>query len=198
MDDYTKIQIEYFQESLDYLEKCTKTLYQGKGINLNSKRFFVRPKLNPQLYLDNNRQIKKELRSLDKIFLMPELGQFFETNVRSTVHIDEFINYAEDSRKWIARQIEELSFPKVNNQTEGIVEKLEQSSVIKQRFSNGELKNLCAKAARKIRLVKGEKLTGDKIEKVCKEIENMIGKPVNKSSVASELRDKLGYKNRIY
>lgn len=111
MDDYTKIQIIYFQKSLDYLETCIKILYQEKEINFNAKRFFVRPKFKSQFYLDNNKQIKDEFRVLDKIFLMPEFSQFFETNVRSTVHIDKYIQYANESRIWLAKLLENLMFP---------------------------------------------------------------------------------------
>lgn len=197
MDDYTKIQIEYFQESLDYLEKCIKTLYQIKGINLDSKRFFVRPKLNPQLYLDNNRQTKKELLSLDKIFLMPEVGQFFETNVRSTVHIDEFIKYAEDSRKWLVEQIVKIRFPESSTNIDEKSTKLIPTPSLRNRFKRNELKALCSKIAEDLKLIKGDELTQNNILEVCKRLEEMNYVVIEKS-VATALRDKLGYRKEKY
>lgn len=106
-------------------------------------------------------------------------------------YINKIGETAGNAMEWIDTEIKNLE-TKLTMKDSNV-----DSSKTGRRFKRKELKKNCKEIAIEIGLVKEEELTQSKIDKVCALLERK-GFVVNNKSVGTVLREKLGYKKKIY
>jgi hypothetical protein len=196
MSYMNQIQIEYLQELLYCTENLIGSLKQADLINNTSGRDFVQPILRPLLYLDSNKHIIKKYMSLEFVVLMPEYYRFYTHKVPGSICIVDYILYAEGYKLWITEQIQILKCPESINQTINQIEGNVQNRILR-KFKRNELQEALKPIAEEMGLNKGEELKQESIIEICKRLKKQ-GYITIEKSVATALRDKLGYKKEKY
>lgn len=197
MNSQIKLHLNYFQKAAFEIEESLRVFYWAQKNNPAEHNKRYPACLIPFDYLDRYNTPKEEYYDLLMIFLFPRHTGISQGRKIFFIDLDELIDYSEKSKGWLLQQISNLMNLQ-NPQRNELIELMNLSSKTQSinplsKPKRGELKKNCKEIAIMIGLEGETAVTIDEVKLVCKELEKR-GIAANQKSVASTLRDKLGYR----